>query len=141
MKLLRYGPAGQEKPGLVDRDGKIRDLSGTVADIDGATLAPASLDRLRGIDPASLPLVSGTPRLGPCVGRVPKFVAIGLNYRQHAARDRGRDPQGADHLHEGDVLDLRPERRRDDPQGLAKDRLGGRARHRDRQPRALCRRR
>ncbi len=79
MKLLRYGPAGREKPGLVDRNGKIRDLSGMVGDIDGETLAPASLDRLRGIDPASLPLVSGTPRLGPCVGRVPKFIAIGLN--------------------------------------------------------------
>jgi len=84
MKLLRYGPAGQEKPGLVDRDGKIRDLSGTVRDIDGAALAPAALDRLRRLDPATLPLVPGTPRLGPCVGAVPKIVAIGLNYRLHA---------------------------------------------------------
>ncbi|HEV7997733.1 MAG TPA: fumarylacetoacetate hydrolase family protein [Stellaceae bacterium] len=93
MKLLRYGPAGREKPGLVDRDGKIRDLSGTLGDIDGETLAPASLDRLRGIDPASLPLVSGTPRLGPCVGRVPKFIAIGLNYRQHAAETGAAIPK------------------------------------------------
>src|SRR6266481_7770365 len=85
MKLLRYGPSGQEKPGLLDRDGKIRDLSGTFRDIDGETLAPASLDRLRRLDPTSLPLVPGTPRLGPCVGRVPKLVAIGLNYRAHAA--------------------------------------------------------
>ena len=84
MKLLRYGPPGQEKPGLLDRDGKIRDLSGVVGDIDGAALAPASLDRLRGLDPASLPLVSGTPRLGPCVGTISKIVAIGLNYRLHA---------------------------------------------------------
>ncbi len=84
MKLVRYGPPGQEKPGLVDRDGKIRDLSGMVGDIDGAALAPASLARLRGLDPASLPLVSGTPRLGPCVGSVSKIVAIGLNYRLHA---------------------------------------------------------
>jgi 2-keto-4-pentenoate hydratase/2-oxohepta-3-ene-1,7-dioic acid hydratase in catechol pathway len=84
MKLLRYGPAGQEKPGLVDRDGKIRDLSGTVRDIDGAALAPAALDRLRRLDPATLPLVAGAPRLGPCVGAVPKIVAIGLNYRLHA---------------------------------------------------------
>jgi 2-keto-4-pentenoate hydratase/2-oxohepta-3-ene-1,7-dioic acid hydratase in catechol pathway len=84
MKLLRYGPPGQEKPGLVDRDGKIRDLSGTVRDIDGAVLAPASLDRLRRLDPATLPLVSGSPRLGPCVGAVSKIVAIGLNYRLHA---------------------------------------------------------
>ena len=84
MKLLRYGPAGQEKPGLLDRDGKIRDLSGAVRDIDGKALSPASLDRLRRLDPATLPLVSGTPRLGPCVGSVSKIVAIGLNYRLHA---------------------------------------------------------
>jgi len=84
MKLLRYGPPGQEKPGLLDRDGKIRDLSGAVRDIAGETLAPASLDRLRRLDPATLPLVSGSPRLGPCVGAVPKIVAIGLNYRLHA---------------------------------------------------------
>ena len=84
MKLLRYGPTGQEKPGLLDRDGRIRDLSGVLRDIDGPALAPASLDRLRRLDPASLPLVSGTPRLGPCVGAVQKVVAIGLNYRKHA---------------------------------------------------------
>jgi 2-keto-4-pentenoate hydratase/2-oxohepta-3-ene-1,7-dioic acid hydratase in catechol pathway len=84
MKLLRYGPAGQEKPGLLDRDGNVRDLSGAVRDIAGEALAPASLDRLRRLDPASLPLVPGTPRLGPCVGKVSKIVAIGLNYRLHA---------------------------------------------------------
>ncbi len=84
MKLLRYGPSGQEKPGLLDRDGKIRDLSGAVRDIDGTSLSPSSLARLRAIDPATLPLVAGTPRLGPCVGSVPKIVAIGLNYRLHA---------------------------------------------------------
>jgi 2-keto-4-pentenoate hydratase/2-oxohepta-3-ene-1,7-dioic acid hydratase in catechol pathway len=84
MKLLRYGPAGQEKPGLLDRDGRIRDLSGALRDIDGEALSPAALDRLRRLDPASLPLVPGTPRLGPCVGSVSKIVAIGLNYRLHA---------------------------------------------------------
>src|SRR5271167_1768348 len=84
MKLLRYGPAGQEKPGLLDRDGRIRQLSGAVRDIDGEALAPASLDRLRRLDPASLPLVPGSPRLGPCVGSVSKIVAIGLKYRLHA---------------------------------------------------------
>jgi 2-keto-4-pentenoate hydratase/2-oxohepta-3-ene-1,7-dioic acid hydratase in catechol pathway len=84
MKLLRYGPAGQEKPGLLDRDGKIRDLSDAVRDIDGEALSPASLDRLRRLDPATLPLVAGTPRLGPCVGGVSKVLAIGLNYRLHA---------------------------------------------------------
>jgi len=77
MKLLRYGPVGQEKPGLLDRNGQIRDLSGAVRDIDGESLSPASLDRLRRLDPATLPLVAGTPRLGPCVGNVPKIVAIG----------------------------------------------------------------
>ena len=84
MKLLRYGPVGQEKPGLLDRDGKIRDLSGVVRDIDGETLAPAALDRLRRLDAATLPLVAGSPRLGPCIAKVPKIVAIGLNYRLHA---------------------------------------------------------
>ncbi len=84
MKLLRYGTAGQEKPGMLDRDGKIRDLSSVVGDIDGAALAPAALDRLRRLDPATLPLVAGSPRLGPCVGNVSKIVAIGLNYRLHA---------------------------------------------------------
>ncbi len=84
MKLLRYGPAGQERPGLLDRDGRIRDLSGAVRDIDAEALGPASLDRLRRLDPASLPLVAGSPRLGPCVARVSKIVAIGLNYRLHA---------------------------------------------------------
>jgi 2-keto-4-pentenoate hydratase/2-oxohepta-3-ene-1,7-dioic acid hydratase in catechol pathway len=84
MKLLRYGPPGQEKPGLFDRDGKIRDLSHLVHDIAGEALAPAALDRLRRLDWSTLPIVPGTPRLGPCVGAVPKIVAIGLNYRLHA---------------------------------------------------------
>jgi ureidoglycolate lyase/2,4-diketo-3-deoxy-L-fuconate hydrolase len=84
MKLLRYGPAGREKPGLLDSVGQIRDLSGVVADINGETLSPASLDRLRRLDPATLPAVSGSPRLGPCVGSISKILAIGLNYRLHA---------------------------------------------------------
>jgi 2-keto-4-pentenoate hydratase/2-oxohepta-3-ene-1,7-dioic acid hydratase in catechol pathway len=84
MKLLRYGPPGQEKPGLLDRDGRIRDLSGAVRDIAAEALAPSSLDRLRRLDPTALPLVPGSQRLGPCVGAVPKIVAIGLNYRMHA---------------------------------------------------------
>ncbi|HEX5321399.1 MAG TPA: fumarylacetoacetate hydrolase family protein, partial [Stellaceae bacterium] len=84
MKLLRYGPAGQEKPGIVDKDGHIRDLSGVVKDIDGNALSPAALKRIGAVDPASLPLVGGNPRLGPCVGAVSKVLAIGLNYRLHA---------------------------------------------------------
>ena len=85
MKLLRYGPVGQEKPGLLDADHQIRDLSAHLADIDAAALAPAALARLAQIDPASLPLVDGSPRLGVPVARVGKFIAIGLNYADHAA--------------------------------------------------------
>ena len=85
MKLLRFGPQGQEKPGLLDASGTIRDLSGIVDDIAGSVLSDASLARLREIDPSTLPAVTGQPRIGPCVGRVGKFVCIGLNYADHAA--------------------------------------------------------
>jgi 2-keto-4-pentenoate hydratase/2-oxohepta-3-ene-1,7-dioic acid hydratase in catechol pathway len=84
MKLLRYGPPGEEKPGILDGGGAIRDLSGHVGDITGETIGAESLARLRQIDPASLPAVAGRPRIGPCVGNVGKFVAIGLNYSDHA---------------------------------------------------------
>ncbi|NMY93248.1 ureidoglycolate lyase [Pseudomonas oryzihabitans] len=85
MKLLRYGPQGQEKPGLLDAQGRLRDLSGQVADLAGEALGAESLARLRQLDPDNLPLVDGAPRLGPCVGRVGKFICIGLNYADHAA--------------------------------------------------------
>jgi 2,4-diketo-3-deoxy-L-fuconate hydrolase len=85
MKLLRYGAAGAEKPGLLDTDGQLRDLSGVVDDIAGDTLGDASIAKLRDVDPASLPLVEGSPRLGACVGQVGKFICIGLNYADHAA--------------------------------------------------------
>ncbi len=85
MKLLRYGPKGGEKPGLLDAGGRIRDLSGVVDDIAGDALLPDSLGRLAALDPAALPLVEGTQRVGPCVGRVGKFMCIGLNYSDHAA--------------------------------------------------------
>ncbi len=85
MKLLRYGPKGQEKPGMLDADGRLRDLSGAVADIAGDALTPAGLAALRALDPAALPLVEGAPRIGACVGRIGKFVCIGLNYADHAA--------------------------------------------------------
>jgi 2-keto-4-pentenoate hydratase/2-oxohepta-3-ene-1,7-dioic acid hydratase in catechol pathway len=84
MKLLRYGPKGQEKPGLLDKAGKIRDLSATIADVNPEALAPAALDRLRKLDPASLPLVAGSPRLGACLTQIPKIVCVGLNYTDHA---------------------------------------------------------
>ena len=85
MKLVRYGMAGKEKPGLIDAAGKIRDLSDIIADVDGAALGPKSLARLAKLKPESLPAVRGTPRMGPCVGKVGHFIAVGLNYADHAA--------------------------------------------------------
>ncbi len=85
MKLLRYGPPGQEQPGLLDDQGQLRALGTHVPDIAGAALSPETLARLRGLDPASLPRVDGSPRLGPCVGGVGKLVCSGLNYADHAA--------------------------------------------------------
>ena len=85
MKLLRYGPKGREKPGLLDKDGKIRDLSAHVPDIAGSVLQPDSLKKLAVLDPSQLPLASGELRIGPCVGKVGKFVCIGLNYADYAA--------------------------------------------------------
>ncbi|CAM3344957.1 ureidoglycolate lyase [Pseudomonas floridensis] len=85
MKLLRYGDKGAEKPGLLDADNQIRDLSGHVKDIAGEVLTPAGLAALATINPVSLPLVTGQPRIGACVGQVGKFICIGLNYADHAA--------------------------------------------------------
>ncbi|TDL84182.1 FAA hydrolase family protein [Palleronia sediminis] len=85
MKLLRYGPVGAERPGLLDAGGQVRDLSGEIADIDGTTLSPESLERLRGLDPAALPAVRDPGRIGACLGHVPNFLCIGLNYTRHAA--------------------------------------------------------
>ncbi len=85
MKLLRYGAKGQEKPAILDREGQIRDLSGQVKDIAAAALSPDGLARIAALDLERLPLVTGSPRLGPCVGQVGKFLCIGLNYSDHAA--------------------------------------------------------
>ena len=84
MKLLRYGPAGEEKPGLLDQDGTIRDLSSVIDDVNGGTLSPESIERLSGIEPGSLPAVTAEARLGTCVGNIGKLVCIGLNYSDHA---------------------------------------------------------
>ena len=84
MKLVRYGPPGKEKPGLIDADGKLRDLSKKVKDIDGNSLAPAKLKELSKLDTKRLPLVKGKPRFGACVTGASKFLAIGLNYVDHA---------------------------------------------------------
>ncbi|MDH4992324.1 fumarylacetoacetate hydrolase family protein [Aquamicrobium lusatiense] len=85
MKLLRYGEPGAEKPGLLDAEGGIRDLSAHVTDIGGAALDPAALAELAKLDPQTLPAVAGSPRIGPCVANVGKFICIGLNYADHAA--------------------------------------------------------
>ncbi len=94
MKLLRYGPTGDERPGLVDADGVLRDLGAHLTDVDAATLAPESLDRLAAIDPLSLPAIGGNPRLGPPIAprAVGKLVGIGLNYEDHAAETGGPIP-------------------------------------------------
>ena len=85
MKLLRYGAPGRERPGVLDADGAIRDLSAHVPDIAGDTLLPESLAALGRVDPAALPRVPGSPRIGPCVAGVGKFICVGLNYSDHAA--------------------------------------------------------
>ena len=96
MKLLRYGPKGHEKPGLLDAQGHVRDLSAVIDDVAGAALLPESLDRLRALDINRLPVVDGTPqaglRLGACVGNVGKFICIGLNYSDHAAETGAEVP-------------------------------------------------
>ncbi|HSC24376.1 MAG TPA: fumarylacetoacetate hydrolase family protein [Casimicrobiaceae bacterium] len=93
MKLVRYGPAGREKPGLIDADGVLRDLSRKVDDIDGDALSPMSLSGLRKLDTRRLPVVRGRPRLGACVATPSKFVAIGLNYSDHAKETGAAIPE------------------------------------------------
>ncbi|OOG87461.1 ureidoglycolate lyase [Pseudomonas sp. A25(2017)] len=93
MKLLRYGEKGSEKPGLLDADNQIRDLSGHVPDIAGQVLGPDSLAALAALDPRSLPIVAGQPRIGACVGQVGKFICIGLNYADHAAESNMEVPK------------------------------------------------
>ena len=92
MKLLRHGAPGAEKPGLLDDEGRIRDLSSVIADIAGEAISPEGLQRLRALDVSTLPRVDGAPRLGPCVGQVGKFVCIGLNYSDHAAETGAQVP-------------------------------------------------
>ncbi|MAY87916.1 MAG: 2-hydroxyhepta-2,4-diene-1,7-dioate isomerase [Pseudooceanicola sp.] len=93
MKLVRYGEPGLEKPGLIDGDGALRDLSAHVNDITGAALSDAELDRLRALDTATLPMVKGSPRMGACVAGIGKFMCIGLNYSDHAAETGSPIPE------------------------------------------------
>ncbi len=85
MKLLRYGPIGKEKPGILDAEGRIRDLSSVIPELDGKAISPASLAKLRKVKVDKLPLVRGNPRIGACIANPQKFIAIGLNYSDHAA--------------------------------------------------------
>ena len=93
MKLIRYGEPGLERPGMIDRAGRLRDLSGVVADVAGAALSPESLSKLLELNPENLPAVAGSPRVGPCVASVGKFICIGLNYSDHAAESGMAVPQ------------------------------------------------
>ena len=93
MKLVRYGAAGAEKPGILDADGQLRELSDIVGEINGTTLAPNVLARIAAVDPATLPKVYGTPRIGPCIARPLNFVCIGLNYADHAAETGATPPK------------------------------------------------
>lgn len=91
MKLLRYGEFGAERPAMVDADGRMRDLSSVITDIDGATLSPHILRRIAELDPSGLPLVEGNPRIGSAIARPGKFLCVGLNYADHA-RETGKEP-------------------------------------------------
>jgi 2-keto-4-pentenoate hydratase/2-oxohepta-3-ene-1,7-dioic acid hydratase in catechol pathway len=92
MKLLRYGPPGKEKPALLDKSNRLRDLSGIIPDLAGEALSSDSLTRLAALNPDTLPIVTNTHRIGPCVGHVGKFICIGLNYSDHAAEAGMKPP-------------------------------------------------
>ncbi len=93
MKLLRFGPKGQEKPGILDGDGQVRDLSGKVPDFAGAGVSLEALDAIRGLDLGALPVVAEPGRIGSCVASVPNFFCIGLNYAKHAAETGAEPPK------------------------------------------------
>ncbi len=109
MKLVRYGEKGAEKPGLIDKSGQLRDLSAHVKDLDGAAYSPEGLKKLAAIDAASLPAVSGNPRFGAPVTGISKFVAIGLNYVDHAKETGSRNSDRADLLPQGQHGAVRPQ--------------------------------
>lgn len=93
MKLLRFGPAGQEKPGMIDAEGTLRDLSGVIGDLAGDAVSLSALDRLRALDPNSLPIHEAPPRIGACLAWVPNFLCVGLNYGKHAAETGATPPK------------------------------------------------
>ena len=137
MKLVRYGAEGREKPGLVDADGRVRDISAIVDDIDGYALSPKMLARIARAKVASLPLVPGKPRLGSCVAWPVNFIGIGSELHGPRGRDRHGPAEGAGDLPEGLELRLRRERPDHPAEGGREARLGGRGWHRHRHTRPL----
>ena len=137
MKLLRYGPKGHERPGLLDAKGQVRDLSALLPDIDAGHAGAGRLAALRALDVDALPVVP-QGRLGACVAACGKFIAHRPELRRPCGRIEHADPEGADRLHEDrSSCAVGCQRRVVLPQGSVKSRLGGRARHRHRQPGAL----
>ena len=139
MKLVRYGAPGREKPGMLDAQGRIHDLSKIVPDISGDVLSPKGLAKLRRLNPDKLPLVRGNPRIGPCVGRVGNFIAIGLNYSDHAAEQGGRLPKEPIIFNKAPSCICGPNDDTMIPKDSSKLELGGRTRRRHWQPRPLPR--
>lgn len=132
MKLLRYGQPGQERPGMLDTQGRLRDLSQHIADVGGAALLPASLAKLRALDSATLPLVEGQPRIGACVGGIGKFICIGLNYADHAAETGAAIPEEPVVFNKWTSAVIGPYDRVEIPARLAENRLGSGAGRGDR---------
>ena len=139
MKLVRYGAPGREKPGMIDAQGKIRDLSKIVPDISGEVLSPAGLNKLRKLKPDKLPLVRGNPRIGPCVGKVGNFIGIGLNYFEHAAEQGVQLPKEPVVFNKAPSCICGPNDDTIIPKDSSKLDWEVRARHRHRQPRPLPR--
>ena len=139
MKLVRFGAPGREKPGIIDANGKIRDLSKIVPDIAGEALTPKGLAKIRKAKIDTLPLVRGNPRLGACVSKVGNFIAIGLNYADHAAEAGLKVPPEPVIFNKAPSCICGPNDDTMIPKDFEQARLGGGARHRHRQPRALSR--
>ena len=133
MKLVRYGAAGREKPGMIDAKGNIRDLSKIVPDIAGDALSPGGLAKLKKLNPEKLPLVKGKPRIGPCVGKMGNFIAIGLNYSDHAAEAGMPIPKEPIIFNKAPSCLCGPNDDTIIPRDSDQARLGNRARHRHRQ--------
>ena len=137
MKLVRFGPRGREKPGIIDAKGRIRDLSKLVGDLAGEGLSPTSLAKIRKAPIDKLPLVTGKPRIGACVGTLGNFIAIGLNYSDHAAEAGMPIPKEPIIFNKATTCICGPNDDTVIPKDFEQARLGGRARHRHRPARAL----